>query len=407
MRVLYLSYDGILEPLGQSQVVSYLTGLAGSHTITLISYEKGHDLKNRMRLNALKKRLTGQGIRWIALAYHKRPTLLATAWDIAVGIIVGSLVCIAQRIQILHARGYVPSAIALCLKRLGGKRFLFDMRGFWADEKLEAEYWTKGSLAYRLAKRWERRFFEQADAIVSLTHEGVKAFPLLGYSIPRETPVEVIPTCVDLGRFTAGPKEEGLLRRLGRGRALLVGSVGTLSGWYLRAETLSYLAFLVKHLLDAHVLFVTREDHAQLLQEALAYGLSAERVSLARADFDEMPSYLRLMDLGVFFIKPCFSKKGSAATKLAEFLATGVPVILNDGVGDSGELVRKEKVGVVLEDFHQRDFEESLRHVKELLSDPTRAVRCREAALRTFDLTQGVRKYAALYKRLCNGAAVS
>ena len=40
-RVLYLSYDGALEPLGQSQVVPYLVGLAArGAAITLVSFEK-------------------------------------------------------------------------------------------------------------------------------------------------------------------------------------------------------------------------------------------------------------------------------------------------------------------------------------------------------------------------------
>ena len=172
-RVLYISYDGLAEPLGQSQVVGYLERLASAHQITVLSYEKIADLRDRVQMRAVQERLTAAGIQWVPLRYHKRPSLPATAWDIVAGILAGWRLCITQRVRLVHARGYVPSAIALVLQRLCGVKFLFDMRGFWPEEKVEAGHWSRRSLAYRLAKRWECCFFERADAIVSLTDAGV------------------------------------------------------------------------------------------------------------------------------------------------------------------------------------------------------------------------------------------
>ena len=41
IKVLYISYDGMTDPLGQSQVLPYLEGLAKkNYAITLISFEK-------------------------------------------------------------------------------------------------------------------------------------------------------------------------------------------------------------------------------------------------------------------------------------------------------------------------------------------------------------------------------
>jgi len=42
-RVLYISYDGLMEPLGESQVLSYLKGLSKSYQIYLLSFEKKQD----------------------------------------------------------------------------------------------------------------------------------------------------------------------------------------------------------------------------------------------------------------------------------------------------------------------------------------------------------------------------
>jgi len=400
MTVLYLSYDGMLEPLGESQVVSYVLGLARTHRITLMSYEKARDARDGARRRRMEERLRSRGIAWIPLRYHKWPSLLATGWDALRGLLRGAVVCRKHRVRVIHARGYVASAIGLCLKRLCGARLVFDMRGFWADEKVDAGHWRPDALLYRVAKRWERRLFEEADAIVSLTRAGVKAFASLGYDIPAATAIEVIPTCTDVTRFAPGPKDQALLNQLRLShRRVIVGCVGTLSNWYLREPTLRYLALLARRL-EAAILCVTQEDHARLRADALAAGVPEAQLRITRAAFDAMPAFVRLMDLGVFFVKPSFSKRASAATKLGELLATGVPVVINDGIGDSGEVVRAHRAGIVLPDVTPPLCEASVEEVRAIVFDPTCRERCRRVAQRYFNLEDGIRKYRELYRRL-------
>ena len=64
LPVLYISYDGMLEPLGQSQVLGYLEILARDGPVFLISYEKPRDRADTGRMNAMRYRLSTAGIRW-------------------------------------------------------------------------------------------------------------------------------------------------------------------------------------------------------------------------------------------------------------------------------------------------------------------------------------------------------
>lgn len=400
LAVLYISYDGALESLGTSQVVNYLLGLAKSYRILLMSFEKPADLAERARVQETTSALEAAGIRWLRLRYHKWPPVISSAFDVLLGIMVGVAAVVAWRPHVVHARGYLPSLVALVLKQLFGVKFVFDMRGFWADEKVDGGLWRGGSALYRMTKRCERQFFESADAIVSLTHASVKAFPELRYRIQPGIPIEVIPTCTDLVRFRPGRKDSALLARLGLERQVVIGCSGTMSNWYQRGPMLEYLAFLGWALPEARILIVTREDHVALRADAAAAGIPERRLVLARAAFAEMPDYLRLMDVGVFFIKVCFSKRGSAPTKLGEFLASGVPVIINDGIGDSGPIVRENDAGVVLLETTHREFEASLSEVKRILSDPDIVRRCRETARRYFDLQDGIAKYEGVCRRL-------
>src|SRR5581483_4038159 len=283
-RVLYISYDGALEPLGQSQVVAYLERLAADAHITLLSFERSADLADRPRVDGMRARLHAAGVTWLPRRYHKRPPVLSTIYDVFVGVRVAR----AVRADIVHVRGYVPALIGLRAKRASGARVLFDMRGFWVDEKVEAGHWPRGGMLHRAGKWWERRFLAEADAIVSLTEAGVRELPQLG--MRPGMPVQVIPTCADLDRFV--PRTDRARDR----SKLVIGYVGTLSNWYLRTETLAYLGWLCRRLPAATVRMVTREDHHQLRADAQAAGVPDDRLSIVQAAFEDMPQMMQSMD---------------------------------------------------------------------------------------------------------------
>jgi glycosyltransferase involved in cell wall biosynthesis len=400
---LYVTYDGLLEPLGESQVLGYVERLARRYPMTVLSFEKPEDLADRARVARMGARLSAGGVRWIRRRYHKRPMLPATGLDVARGVAAGLAAVARGGVGLVHVRGYVPAAMGLPVSLMTRRPLLFDMRGFWADEKIDGGHWTREAPAYRLAKRFERRFFEGAHAIVSLTDAGVKRFPNLGYRLRPDVLVEVIPTCADLARFTPGSRDPALAARLGVAGRPVIGCVGTLSNWYLREATLASLASLVRALPEAVVLFVTREDHTMLRADAERAGLAAGRAVFTRADFAEMPAYLRLLDVAVFFIKVCFSKTASAPTRLAELLGVGVPVVINDGIGDSGRIVRDHEVGVVLREVNAASIEGSLPAVRRLLDDSGVRGRCVAAARQHFDVEEGTARYARLYERLLAG----
>ena len=87
---LFITYDGMLEPLGQSQVLAYLKRLAVGRLIHLISFEKPEDWRMGVERDRIAQDIASVGIVWHPLRYHKRPSALATAWDIACGVTLGA-----------------------------------------------------------------------------------------------------------------------------------------------------------------------------------------------------------------------------------------------------------------------------------------------------------------------------
>ncbi len=398
VRVLYISYDGVMEPLGQSQVLAYLKKLAKEHEITLVSYEKCRDWGDKPRRQEMLKAVKEAGIRWRSLIYHKNPTVLATSYDLFRGMLVCVYLATRYRIQIAHGRSYVPSVLALALKEVFGTRFIFDMRSFWPDERVDAGIWQAGSRVYKAAKWFERRFLTRADVIVSLTHTGVSALQDLPILKNKEPWFEVIPTCTDLERFC--PASPNSADPGPAARAFTVGMVGTVSGWYLFDLMLDGFKIVRELRPDARLLIINRYEHDYIRERLRADGVPASSVEIKSVLYSEVSNEMRRMDAGVFFIKPVWSKLGSSPTKWGEFLGCGVPCLTNAGIGDVEQILEGERVGVVLRHLAPEGLESAVRELLVLAEDPDVRKRCVEVAHKRFSLDGGVRAYDRIYRSL-------
>lgn len=401
VRVLYLSYDGVLEPLGQSQVLPYLRGLgAAGVKISLVSFEKRARVREAGEtITALRRDLVTRNVDWSMLIYHKSPTVPATLYDIGRGIIVGSKLIHRRNLNVVHARSYVAALMAWWLARQTGAKFIFDMRGFWADERVEGNLWPRGGFLYRMAKRCETGFLRAADAVITLTQSAkkeIEQFPIFDHRPPMIT---VIPTCVDLTRFKIRPKSFRLLRGLDlEGRFIIMYS-GALGTWYLLDEMVQFYRALKQRISKAHFVLLTSEDEGKIHRSLETQGLKSAEVTVQSVPYGSMPEWLSLADAAVFFRRPSYSLKGVFPTKLGEFLACGVPVVLNAGIGDSDGIVGGNRVGVLVSRFEPDEYDRAAEALLGLLRDPSLRMRCRAVA-EGFALDRGISRYIETYSTL-------
>src|ERR1700688_4205963 len=147
-RVLYISYNGMLDPLGQSQVIPYLKELGNAGVqFTLLSFERPQAFTpdGVEMCAALQRELANNGIDWHWLRYHKKPSLPATAYDVWAGARLGDRLVRNKQIEMVHARSHIPAAIAVRLKRRWGVKMIFDVRGLMAEEYADAGHWRQDS----------------------------------------------------------------------------------------------------------------------------------------------------------------------------------------------------------------------------------------------------------------------
>jgi glycosyltransferase involved in cell wall biosynthesis len=394
--VLYLSYDGILEPLGQSQVLGYLENLTHDRPIHLISFEKSEHERNFSEVEKITRRTDGAGIKWHRLRYHKRPSSLATAFDILIGTCLGVWLSFRYGLKIVHARSYVASVMALGIKAVCGTKFLFDMRGFWADERLDGKIWQNNSILYKIAKNCEKKFLLAADHVVSLTHAGVSEIQRFEYLKARQPIFSVISTCADLDLFklpTQSPRTSG-------GSSFTLGYVGAAGTWYLFETLVECFYHLRTIRSDAKLLILNRGEHDYIRKVLVKWQIPNDSVELHSAEHTHVPQQIARMDAAAFFIRPLFSKKASAPTKLGELLGCGIPCLSNTGVGDMTEILKSARVGVAIPAFDSSTLRNGVEEILKLCAEPGIAERCRATAEVHFSLHHGVTSYRKIYESL-------
>ena len=406
-RVMFISYNGMLDPLGQTQVLPYLRELAKKGVrFTLLSFERAVAFtpEGVSRCEELRRELETDGIEWHWLRYHQRPSVPATVFDVLAGIRKASVLVQRNKIEMVHARGHIPATIALALKRRFGVKMIFDLRGLMAEEYVDAEHWRQGSLPYRITKRAERQILAATDAIVTLTK---KIWPIIREweGLRGRAPHhEVIPCCVDLARFRFSDEDRARRRNeLGLADQFTIVYSGSLDGWYLTEKMADFFASFVKRNPKAHLLWLTTGSHERVRELMNSRNVGTDHYSVRSVAAADVPSYLSAADAGLAFIKKCVSKMASSPTKNGEYLACGLPLIINAGIGDSDALVDEWQAGVLIEEFTEQEYALAGPHIEAMVAAPNVRDQTRRVAEELFHLENVAgERYASLYQRVLN-----
>ena len=153
--VLYVSYDGMTDNLGQSQVIPYLQKLSvQGFSIHIISCEKPQVFEKREMV--ISKLLKASGVVWHPIPYTSKPAVVSTMYDLHVleqkarEIVMGK----ANNICLLHCRSYISAHVGLYCQQKFGIPWIFDMRGFYADERVEGGLWRLSNPVFRMVYRY-------------------------------------------------------------------------------------------------------------------------------------------------------------------------------------------------------------------------------------------------------------
>lgn len=394
-KTLYICYFGLLEPLVQTQVLPYLRELAyAGHRVSLLTFEPQRF--SRDQHDHLRTRLHGDGISWYSLRYHKRPSVPATLFDVLSGALFSIRLARREGVDVLHARSHVSMAMALLARRLTGSLVVFDLRGLLAEEYIDGGVWREGSPVVRLVRRFERYGLAQSDQTIVLTRRLRDELVAKGRLDAHR--VHVIPCCTDTSLYSPGPGKPHTRPPL-RGIELIY--AGSLTGLYQFEEMIAFFTVLQMRLGQCFFRILTPANPVWANALLSAHGVDPSAAAVEFTDPASVPQRLLAATVGISFRKATASQVAASPTKVAEYLAAGLPVVSTAGIGDMDEILVDNRVGVLVRSYDTASLREAVVAMEGLLKDPELRSRCREVARRHFDLSEvGARGYRRVYERL-------
>jgi glycosyltransferase involved in cell wall biosynthesis len=401
-KVLYLTYDGLTDPLGQSQVLPYIIGLRKKgFGFTVISFEKPENYQKEKE--TITKITDENKIYWNPLMYTKRPPILSTIYDIhKLKKAIKSEVKKGD-VSLIHCRSYITALVGLWAKKKHGIPFVFDMRGFWADERVDGEIWslenTIHKKVYNYFKKKEKEYLVEAAHTISLTYAGKEE--INSWNLKGQSPIKVIPCCTDEAHFNIS-KKENKRNELGLSSDdFVISYLGSIGTWYMLDEMLDFFKVLSSIKSHAKFLFITKDDESLILEKCKDRGISKDSIIIQASSRNDVPEYINTSDASIFFIKPVYSKKASSPTKMGEIMNMGIPIVCNAGVGDVDVVMNKVMPELLVNTFKEIDYQ---KVASELVSyheriDVNKIV---DTSINYFSLKKGVESYFEVYKSVLN-----
>ena len=402
-KILYISYDGLLDPLGASQILPYALNIASSSQyFHIISFEKKDRLDEGAReLGVLLKE---KGIHWTPLLFSSRWKPISKIYDLIKMHFCCLIICMRHSIKIVHARSHLSAQVGLFLKIFFSAKLIFDFRGLWVDERVDKGGWDMSKSLHRiqfnLFKRIEKILLQKSDHIVVLTNAVVNEVYNIA-SVPLSK-VTVIPCCADYGHFQ--PIDKEIIREARHKldipvESLVLGYLGSLGKIYLIDRLFRLLEIASHRDQEIHILIITKDlaELRNIINNSVKESL-LPFVHIASASRAEVPEKINLMNAMVSFTQPSYARISMSPTKIAECFAIGVPVVVNEGVGDVASDIKKVQGGLVVPDASDKSLEYILDNLDQIVG--MGGIALRQSSHHFFSLEEAHILYQSVYSKI-------
>ncbi len=400
-KVLYLSYDGMTDPLGQSQVINYLIGLSNEGLqFDIISFEK--PAKFQALGSEIKALLDKNNIGWYPQVFHQQIPVLSKVQDRRKMYTTAVKLHKRNKYDVIHCRCYIAAEIGLKLKRATGVKFFFDIRCFWANQKQDDGRWDTSKWFWKKVfdhyKKKEKEFVQKADHMVCLTAVGkseIKSWPFY-----TNIPLTVIPCCAnsDLFDLTSPDKKKSAREALKiPADAFVLSYLGSLGTLYMLEEMIQFFKLLLQKKSNAFFLIITNSEPDEVKSLLALQGIETDKYMILSVPFTRVPQMMHASDLSLSLTKPVYSKMAGSPVKIGEILSMGIPMIANN-VGDSGLFIQKNKLGIMLPDTTEKSFKNAIDNISTIIN--LEAEKIRQVALEEYSLENGVNAYREAYEEI-------
>ena len=369
LHITYVTVDSVSEGVGSSQILPLLCRLSKSGIkIHLISFEKVATKPD------VEKILSSHGIDWSRLEFGRNGALAGAQR-------LFRLTRAIRQTDLIHARSDIPTLAAIFSRKAP---VLWDIRSLWASQRAFIEKNSLKKVIFLGLKPIEKICCMFSSGISSLTHAVVEILETRYNNVPKIR--AVVPTAVDLEKFKFNLEMPQIVRGL---------YSGTYNNYYDLEKSLEYIS-AIRELQDLEV-------HWARPSESGIEKLKAGESKIFEATYSLMPQIISEYSFGISICRQNAgpSLKAAMPTKIAEFLASGRPIVVSKGIGDMDCFLKEFKAGVII-DTENDSLLAKARELLDLLTDPETPKQCRALAEKYFNIESGVSTYIKTYNQILN-----
>lgn len=244
--------------------------------------------------------------------------------------------------------------------------------------------WSENSLKYKILNKIE---FLQATRADYVTGPTIHTIHLL-QEWKSKAKLSRVPISVDTEKFNYSESDRIRIRQQfhipdNRYALMYLGKFGGI--YYDEHEVAAFCKRLINFDSNIFIFTVSPNPSEEVRQAYLKAGLAeTDFLVLDKIPYDEIEGYISACDIGMVAIPPLDSQKYRTPVKVGNYLACGIPFIINRGIADDDIMAEEERVGVVFESLDAVDFDKPLAILKALMEEDKNSLRsrCRAAAIK-------------------------
>ena len=346
-KVTYVSIEDCSSGLFKTQVFKTVLAISEQSNISfdlLIINFPWKIFKHLRVIRELRKKVGNENIRiiYLPLLIPVRFTLKSLAYLKFFSFYLSSLlrIFIASSSDVIHCRSYLAT---FCSLKSQSSPTIFDLRSLWVHENISAGNLKENS---RLHEAWldlEAFCIKNSASSLSVSRW------MENYVSERTSQSSVlIPITVDTELFHFNYQDRISLRsELGWENEkilIYIGSIG-LSG--INIESLKAFIDDLVSIFDFKLLFISNSDKKIINRLLNETALHEDDYYIASASGKRLNKMLSAADVGIHALPPQLDSKSRLGTKIVEYLSNGLPILINENVGEACNYVYKYNVGFV------------------------------------------------------------
>lgn len=400
MRVVHVTLEDLGAGLFRTQVLDIAREIVRRDPSVLIEVHAINRpwlwRRHQELLTQYRRQLSGSGvsIRYTPLLPPLRHALGRASYSrLVTWIMQAALMPFRGRaVDVFHSRSYWP---AMALHALGLRNVVFDPRSLWVSENISTGDLVADSASHRY---W---LAAEADCVKRAAATTVVSAPMGEYFLSEYgvggahlVPISFAPATF---QYSAEARAQRRTELGWESERVFVysGSLG-MSGVNVSALQSMFASALADA--NARLLFLTSEPDSAIQTSLATAGDVGSRVRVIRPRASEMGQWLTASDVGLHALPRQLDWRTRLGTKVVEYWACGLPVVVNEHVGAAASYIRTEDAGrVVTAELDANGFKQLADEAVSL--DRTRIA---QFALRTFATEVVADRYLSVYRAVAS-----